>query len=79
MENKRWQLLSNQFRTSDTKESYSRFRLERVPNDVDEKYLEMEKILNSRKINNKFQYLVKWKNISEKETTWEFEEKFDSP
>ncbi len=38
----------------------------------------MEKILNSRKINNKFQYLVKWKNISEEEATWEFEEKFDS-
>ena len=60
------------------KESYPRSRLKRVPNDVDEKYIEMEKIMNSRKINNKFQYLVKWKNISEEEATWEFEEKFDS-
>ena len=60
------------------KESYPRSRLKRVPNDVDEKYIEMEKILNSRKINNKFQYLVKWKNIPEEEATWEFEEKFDS-
>ena len=45
------------------KESYPRFRLKRVQNDVDEKYIEMEKILNSRKINNKFQYLNQEKHI----------------
>ena len=37
----------------------------------------MEKILDSSKINNKFQYLVKWKDLAENEATREFEEKFD--
>jgi hypothetical protein len=34
----------------------------------------MEKILNSRKINKKCKYLVKWKYISEEVATWQFEE-----
>ena len=60
------------------RESYPRSRLKLVSRDVDEKYIEMVKILNSRIINHKFQYLVKWKNLSENDGTWEFEEKFDS-
>ena len=60
------------------KESYPRSRLKLVSREVDEKYTIMEKILESRKINNKFQYLVKWKDLAENEATWEFEEKFDS-
>ena len=60
------------------KESYPRSRLKLVSREVDEKYTITEKILESRKINIKFQYLVKWKDLAENEATWEFEEKFDS-
>ena len=60
------------------KQSYPRSRLKLISSEAEERYANMEKILNSRKINNQFQYLVKWKDLDEKEATWENEENFDS-
>lgn len=41
-----------------------------IPKQEPEIYYEVDKLLNKRIVNNKAEYLVKWKGYSDEEATW---------
>lgn len=54
-------------------------RLQIVPDEVDgDMHVEVEEILKHRKVNGRYEYLVKWKNFPSSHNEWLSEDRFDS-
>ncbi len=64
------------------KQSFVPERLKKLPDDIEENdpnaHFEIEEIIKHRKRAKKYEYLVRWKNHSEEENTWEPESSFDT-
>jgi hypothetical protein len=58
------------------KESYPIAKLRPIPAEPEDDQVEVEKILDHRMVNNKYEFFVKWKNLSELENEWIKEDDF---
>ena len=67
---------------TELKQAFVPERLKKLPDDIEEDdpnaHVEIEEIIGHRKRAKNYEYLVKWKNQSEDENTWEPESSFDT-